>query len=324
MPHMTNSKERRHAAFAVSLLVLLAAAALTLAACGSKTTSSTSSTSEGKRYPMKGKVLSVAKEEGSATVDADDIPGFMTAMAMPYPVPDEKALANLSPGDEITATVVVTPDGKYHLENIVVTKKGDGASKGPSSQNIHQPQPGDQVPDFSLVNQDGKALRMASFKGKVTLVTFIYTRCPFPDYCPLVSNNFAQIYAMTRSNPSLSSKIRLLSVSFDPAHDTPQVLRQYGTSFKKTTGGNPFDRWQFATAPPEELQKVTDFFGVFYDPSGKEIVHSLSTSVISPQGTIYKWYSGSDWKPSDLIDDAEKALASTSSATLQASPAVKS
>jgi protein SCO1/2 len=293
----------------ISLLILLTASAFTLAACGSKQSGQPEqSISSGKHYPMRGKVLSVAKAEGSATIDADNIPGFMDAMAMPYPVPDEKTLANLSAGDEITADVVVTPDGKYHLENLVVTKKADGAAKSPSSENLREPQPGDRVPDFSLVNQDGKAVRMNSFKGKVALVTFIYTRCPFPDYCPLVSNNFAQIYAAIHSNPALDARVRLLSVSFDPTHDTPAVLRQYGTTFDKTTGRNPFDRWEFATAPPAELEKITNFFGVFYDPSQKEIVHSLSTSVIGPQGTIYKWYSGSDWKPADLIGDATQAL----------------
>ena len=125
---------------------------------------------------------------------------------------------------------------------------------------------------------------MDSFRGKVTLVTFIYTRCPFPDYCPLVSNNFAQIYAAARSNPALFSKLRLMSISFDPTNDTPKVLRAYGKTFEKTTGGEPFGHWQFATAAPKELEKITNFFGVLYDPSQKDIVHSLSTSVIGPQG----------------------------------------
>jgi protein SCO1 len=297
--------------------IFLMVSVFVAAACSSKPAASPGApASSGKHYAMKGKILSVAKEEGSATVDADNIPGFMDAMAMPYPIPDQKALANLSPGDDITAEVVVTEDGKYHLENIVVVKKADGAAK-PSTENLHQPQPGDQVPDFSLVNQDGKTLRMDSFKGKVTLVTFIYTKCPFQDYCPLVSNNFAQIYAAARSNPALYSKIRLLSISFDPAHDTPQVLRRYGSTFHKTTGGNPFDRWEFATASPAELEKITNFFGVLYDPSQQEITHSLSTSIISPRGTIYKWYGDNSWKPSDLLGDATQALAQ---AKLLASP----
>ena len=225
------------------------------------------------------------------------IPGFMSAMAMPYPIPDQKALAGLSAGDEITADVVVTGDGKYHLENIVVTKKGDGGSQGPPAENLHEPQPGEKVPDFTLVNQDGKTIHLDSFKGKVTLITFIYTQCPFADYCPLVSKNFAQIYKAMRAKPELYAGVRLLSVSFDPAHDTPAVLRKYGSTFNATTGGDPFSRWEFATAPPKDLEKIAQFFGVYYDTSQKVIVHSLSTSVISPQGTIYKWYSGNEWKP---------------------------
>ena len=309
---MTDMKARHSARrqpngalFAVVFMVCLLGAA----ACSSKpATTPAAAASPGKHYAMKGKVLSVAKEEGAATVDADNIPGFMDAMAMPYPVPDQKALANLTPGDEITADVVVTQDGKYHLENIVVTKKAEGSAK-PSSQNLHLPQPGERVPDFALVNQDGKPFRMDSFKGKITLVTFIYTRCPFQDYCPLVSNNFAQIYAAARSNPSLYSKIRLLSISFDPAHDTPKVLRRYGASFSKSAGAVPFDRWEFATAQPQELEKITNFFDVLYDPSQQEITHSLSTSIIGADGTIYKWYGGNEWKPADLLEDASRALA---------------
>jgi protein SCO1/2 len=295
-------------ASSVAFLICVAFCAILLAACGS------GSAPAGKRYHLTGKVLSVAKEEGSANVDADEIPGFMSAMAMPYPIPDEKALAGLTPGDQITADVVITGDGKYHLENIVVTKKGDGTTAAPPTENLHDPQPGEKVPDFALVNQDGKTIHLDSFKGKVTLVTFIYTRCPFADYCPLVSRNFAQVYAATRANPALSSKVRLLSVSFDPTHDTPPVLRQYASTFNAITGGSPLDRWQFATAPPKDLEKMTQFFGVYYDPSGAEVVHSLSTSVISPDGTIYKWYSGNEWKAGDLLDDATKALATAKAA----------
>jgi protein SCO1/2 len=301
--HGMRGNTRKRVPRAIAFWICLAFAGIFVAACGS------GPTSPGKRYHLTGKVLSVAKEEGSATVDADDIPGFMSAMAMPYPIPDQKALAGLSAGDKITADVVMTGDGKYHLENIVVTQKGDGTSQeAPPAENLHQPQPGEKVPDFALINQDGKTIHLDSFKGKVTLITFIYTRCPFADYCPLVSKNFAEIYAAVRANPALAPKVRLLSVSFDPAHDTPQVLRAYGSTFNATTGGNPFDRWEFATAPPKDLQKITQFFGVFYDPTQKEIVHSLSTSVVSPQGTIYKWYSGNEWKASDLLDDASKAL----------------
>ncbi len=288
--------------------ILLLAGASGLAACKSKPVD------QGTRYHLTGKVLAVAAAQGSATIDSDAIPGFMGAMAMPYPISDQKALASLNPGDRISADVVVATDGSYRLENIVIIQKGSGSSSPPSSANPHDPQPGEKVPDFALIDQDGRRIHIAAFKGDVVLLTFIYTRCPFPDYCPLVSRNFADIYAASQAVPSLRSKVRLLTVSFDPANDTPEVLRKYAATFKPITGRSPFDRWEFATAPPKELEKITDFFGVVYDSSQKQIVHSLSTSVISPQGTIYKWYDGNDWHPSDLLGDATKVLAEESQA----------
>jgi protein SCO1/2 len=261
---------------------------------------------QAKRYHLVGKVISIDQQQSSVMIDGQEIPGFMAAMAMPYPVHDAKTLSSLGPGDEITADVVVTGDGAY-LENIVVTKKGTGSTAQPPGMS-HQPQPGERVPDFALVNQDGRKIALNSFQGKVLLVTFIYTRCPFPDFCPLVSKNFSQIYATLRGNPALESKVRLLSASFDPEHDTPAVLKHYAATFSQTTGGDPFDRWEFATVPAKELPKVADFFGLYYKSSADQIVHSMSTTVISPSGTVFKWYPDNDWKPADLIEDATQAL----------------
>jgi protein SCO1 len=259
-----------------------------------------------KRYHLVGKVISIDLSQSSAMIDGQDIPGFMAAMAMPYPVHDPKALSTLGPGDEITADIVVTNDGAY-LENIVVTKKGEGSTSQPPGFS-HQPQPGERVPDFALVDQDGRPLGLDSYSGKVLLVTFVYTRCPFPDFCPLVSKNFSQIYAQLRSNPALASRIRLLSVSFDSTHDTPAVLKRYAGTFSGVTGGDPFDRWEFATVSAKDLPKVADFFGLYYKASGDQIVHSMSTTVISPSGTVFKWYQDNDWKPADLIQDAKESL----------------
>jgi len=289
--------------------VFLLAFASLLAGCAVKLQSQ----SQSQRYHLVGKVVSVDQAQGILLVDHQAIPGFMDAMTMPYPVPDTAALASLAAGDEITADVVVTASAA-HLENIVVTKKGaPGAS--PAHAAMHEPQPGERVPDFTLLNQDGKQIRLSSFRGHVLLVTFIYTRCPFPNYCPLVSKDFAQVYAATRDDPALRSEIRLLSVSFDPQHDTPAVLKNYAATFRQITGGSPFDRWEFATAPPAELKKMADFFGLYYDAENGVIIHSMSTSVISPQGTIYEWYGDNDWSPADLIADAAKAATPQSTAT---------
>ncbi|MGA3294181.1 MAG: SCO family protein [Candidatus Acidiferrales bacterium] len=259
-----------------------------------------------KRFHLVGKVVSVDAQGSSIVVDHQAIPGFMDAMTMAYPVRDVKILSPLGVGDEITADVVVGNDGAY-LENIVVTKKGSGGKGAPPSSQ-HQPQPGEKVPDFALTDQDGKRIHLASFRGHVLLVTFIYTRCPFPDFCPLVSRNFAKVYAAARQDPALASKIRLLTVSFDPAHDTPKVLRAYGESFRETAGAIPFDRWEFAVVSEKDLKSVADYFGLLITPDGEQIVHSLSTTVISPDGTVYKWYDDNLWQPSDLLADATAVL----------------
>jgi protein SCO1/2 len=282
-------------------LVFLLAFASLLAGCSAQLQA------QSRRYHLVGKVVSVDQSQGILLVDHQAIPGYMDAMTMPYPVPDTAALAALGAGDEITADVVVTAAGG-RLENIVVTKKATGPAP-PAPSRTHEPQPGDRVPDFTLTDQDGKRIHLSAYRGHVLLLTFIYTRCPFPNYCPLVSRDFAQIYAATRSATAPSSGIRLLSVSFDPQHDTPAALRSYAATFSQITGALPFDRWEFATAPPDELRKMADFFGLYFDSESGLIVHSMSTSVISPQGEIYKWYSDNDWSPADLIADAAKASA---------------
>jgi protein SCO1 len=264
-----------------------------------------------KRFHLVGKVVAVDARGSSVVVDHQAIPGFMDAMTMAYPVRDPSILTPLGVGDEITADVVVAPDGAY-LENIVVTKKGTGG-QAPTTE--HEPTPGEKVPDFAFTNQDGKRIHLSSFEGHVLLVTFVYTRCPFPTFCPLVSRNFAEVYAQTRKNPALDSKVRLLTISFDPQHDTPKVLRAYGGSFRDVAGAIPFDRWEFAVPSQADLKKIADYFGLFFTPNGGQIVHSLSTTVISPEGTVYKWYEDNQWTPKDLVADATAALQQDASST---------
>jgi protein SCO1 len=261
-----------------------------------------------RHYKLVGKVVSIDNSQSSITVDSLAVPGFMDAMIMPYTVHSKSELTTLNPGDEINADIVVTNDGAY-LQHIVVTKKaGSTPPQTAPTSTQRDPQPGDKVPDFVLINQDGRRVHLHSFKGDVVLVTFIYTRCPFPNYCPLVSQNFADIYASIRKNPALNAKVRLLSVSFDPEHDTPAALREYSERFRKTTQGIPFARWEFTVVPKQELPNVDKFFGLYLDTSGGQITHSLSTTVISPDGTIYKWYDDNTWKPADLLADATESL----------------
>jgi protein SCO1/2 len=294
-----------------ALWTLLAAVTLVPAACNKKAGESAPE-AQTKRYHLVGKVVSIDPQHATLNVDGQEVPGFMAAMTMPYPVRDAKSLSSLNTGDEITADIVITSDGAY-LENIVVTKKAASGASKPSAGPTHEPQPGENVPDFAMIDQDGRRIHLNAFRGDVLLVTFIYTRCPFPDFCPLVSRNFAQTYARLRLNPALDArKVRLLTLSFDSKNDTPAVLRKYAHTFDQITGGHPFDRWDFATVPAKELPSVANFFGLYYSFSGDQTTHSLSTAVINPDGTVYKWYQDNDWKPADLISDAQQSMQQTS------------
>ena len=184
-----------------------------------------------KVYKLRGKVVSTNPATGEVTVDHEAIPGFMDAMTMPYKLKDPSILSELHPGDTITADVLVSqnPDADILLDHIVVIAQGKPDYK--PTVFYHVPAPGDAVPDFKLRNQDGRAIDLDQFRGKTLLLTFIYTRCPLPNFCPLVTHNFAVIDKQLAANPALYAKTHLLCVSFDPEHDTPARLRAYGAQY---------------------------------------------------------------------------------------------
>jgi protein SCO1/2 len=261
-----------------------------------------------KRYPFTGRVVSIDTQGESAIIDGDAIPGYMEAMAMPYKVKPASTLSQLRAGDSISADVVVQHDSDsevppdYWIENVKVVGHTDPPSAAAASS-LHVPTPGEEVADFSLTDQSGKRISLHQYRGGVLLLTFIYTRCPFPDFCPRMSGNFAEIYKQLSTNPSLAGA-HLLSISFDPEHDTPKVLRDYGFSVAHTHDAALFKRWEFAAPRAADLPKIADFFALTVKPEGGLITHNLSTAVIGPDGKIVKWYHGGDWQVSDLIKDA--------------------
>ena len=266
------------------------------------------------RYHFTGEVMSIDTQGQAAVINGDNIPGFMDPMTMTYKIKPPSVLSQLHAGDLISADVVVIKAAKdseeasdYWLENVKVTGHAPvpAPSPGPGAQRI--PQPGDLVPDFSFTNQYGRRVSLRQFRGKVLLMTFIYTRCPFPDFCPRVSSNFDEIYKQVGADRSLQSGMRLLTLSFDPEHDTPKVLRDYAFKVAHTQDAALFNDWVFGVPPKDELARIADFFGVIYKSEGGMITHNLSTTVIGPDGKIVKWYHGNDWQVSDLIADAKGA-----------------
>ena len=176
-------------------------------------------------------MVSTDPATGEVTLDHEAIPGFMDAMTMPYKLKDASILSELHPGDVITADVLVSqdPDADVLLDHIVIVAQAKPDYK--PTVFYHVPAPGDAVPDFKLRNQDGRPIHLAQFKGKSLLVTFIYTRCPLPDFCPRVTRNFAAVDRQIAANSQLRGKTHLVCVSFDPEHDTPERLRAYGATY---------------------------------------------------------------------------------------------
>lgn len=269
-----------------------------------------------KRYPFTGRIVLLDKSNQSAIIDGDSIPGFMDAMAMDYKIKLAADFSPLAAGDIISAEVVVESRDKdavpdYWLENVKVTghakPSGDKANAKPSAE-LHVPAPGEVVPDFQFTNQNGRSISLKQYRGQVLLVTFIYTRCPFPDFCPRVGAQFAQLNQQLAADTSLASRTHLLCISFDPAHDTPKVLRDYGFSLAHSRQAALFERWEFAVPRAADLPQIASYFGLTYKPENGLITHSLSTAVIGPDGKIVSWYHGSEWQVAELMKDAAGAL----------------
>ena len=263
-----------------------------------------------KVYKLRGKVVSTNPATGEVTVNHEAIPGFMDAMTMPYKLKDPSILSELHPGDTITADVLVSqnPDADILLDHIVVIAQGKPDYK--PTVFYHVPTPGDAVPDFKLHNQDGRDLHLDQFRGKTLLLTFIYTRCPSPNFCPLVTHNFAVIDRQLAANPALYAKTHLLCVSFDPEHDTPARLRAYGAQYIGSDAKGAFVHWDFAVPSQSELLEMAKFFDVGITHGANDtITHTLSTTLIDAHGKVAQFYPGNEWTPDQVVADVRKTAA---------------
>lgn len=224
---------------------------------------------------------------------------------MPFLVADSDrwVFRAIAPGDQIHATLVLGDHAE--LQNITFTKADNIDS---SSSKLRIPQAGDAVPDFRLVDQEGKTIRLSQYRGKPLLLTFIYTSCPFPEYCPRMSSNFHEVLQRLRRNSETFDNAQLLSISIDPENDKPATLRSYGERYVGDIDPR-FSHWQFASGTPEEVRRAADFFGLAYNSKDGQIVHGLRTVLIDKNGKVAKVYSGSDWKPDEVAADLSSASA---------------
>lgn len=259
-----------------------------------------------RRYPLGGVVQEIKAGTTEVVVAHEDIPGFMPAMTMPFRVKRDGGLPNVRPGDRITATLVVT-DKESWLEDVTVAVRGLPVAKATTGIQPAGAAPNDVVPDLGLVNQDGASIHLGQYQGRALAITFIYTRCPLPEFCPLLMKNFQKIDEALAREPVLFAKTHLLSISFDTAYDTPEVLRSFGRAFVEDRGQGRFSHWELATGSPEQVKAVADFFGMAYWGERGGITHSLRTAIIGPDGHVVRVYADNDWTVEGAVEEIRRA-----------------
>ena len=261
-----------------------------------------------REYEVRGQVLGVDRDRNEILVDHEDIKGFMPAMTMPYKVREHALLEGKSPGDLVTATLVVEEVNAY-LSAITVTGHAPVTSPGagPLITDADLLKEGDAVPDHPLVDQSGAARSLVSLRGHRVALTFMYTRCPLADFCPLMDRQFAAVQSAIRQSPDLAD-VRLVSVTLDPEFDTPAVLDRHA----KVVAADP-GVWHFVTGKRDDVLAFAQRFGVMTEPgdAGAPVVHNLRTAIIDARGRVVSVRSGSMWTPAELVADLKTASTST-------------
>jgi protein SCO1/2 len=262
-----------------------------------------------KTYEMRGQILGVNRDKLEILVKHEDIKGLMPAMTMPWKVETASMLDNLGPGDLITSVIEVDDS-----EGVVtkITKVGTAKPDVPPPAAPGQPGvkylvPGDEVPNQMFVDQDGRTRDFNTIRaGRPMAVTFIYTKCPIPTFCPAMDRQFAEAQGLLKEK-GLEMKAALLSVSFDPKNDTPPVLKEHAQKL----GFDP-RVWTFVTGDREAIDRfatsmlVTLVRGEAANPD--EIGHTLRTTIVGRDGRIVKSYAGADWTPADLVAELERLI----------------
>jgi len=257
-----------------------------------------------KTYSLEGEVRGKNLATREVMVSHGDIPGFMPAMTMPYEMKNTAMLQELQPGDKIAADIIVSKDSDYYwLEDVRITDES-GREKIKLTE-PHVLMAGEGVPDVPMVNQDGRTIRLKDFAGKAVLVTFIYTRCPMPTFCPRLSSQFAKIHNELKKTPEDYKQTHLLTISFDPKYDTPGVLRKYGLAYLEDDASG-FSQWDFATPKDANLRLLAQAFGLDYEEEDNQISHTMNIGLIAPDGTLVKSWS-TVWTSDELLQALRQA-----------------
>jgi protein SCO1/2 len=288
-----------------------------LAGCNQKATSSSDSrssasvsqnaaSSERTVYRTRGVIKEIISPT-KARIQHEAIPGYMPAMTMPLEAKNTNELAAVKVGDQITFDLVVTGDDGW-IEKVVRVGEAPVQVTGDTNQGVTFSKSrdvelavGDPIPDYAFVNEEGKRIHFSDFKGRALGITFIFTRCPFPTFCPRMTSNFEKAAAELAKSGS-PTNWNLLSISFDPEYDTPERLAEHAKKFKRDPA-----KWNFVTTDKSEIKALTDQLGLQFFTRNGILEHNLRTVVIDTNGRISRIFIGNEWDVAEFVAEMKKA-----------------
>lgn len=257
-------------------------------------------------FMAKGVVKELKPDGKTAVISHEEVPGFMPAMTMPFTVKEAKDWTTLRVGDTVSFRMVVTDaDGWIDRVTVLATAEMAAAAKYHENFTLPAVEPleiGDAIPNYHFTNELGQAVQLSQFKGQAVAITFVFTRCPWPTFCPRISNNFGDVAEKLRALAGGPTNWRLLSISFDTDHDTPAVLLAYA----KQHNYDP-KRWSFLTGEWLDTLAMGAQFGLQVARNATGFDHNLRTIVVNAQGKIQKVFTGNEWKVDDLVAELVKA-----------------
>jgi protein SCO1 len=299
-------------------LILIAAASLLLVSGCKKSEPQTGASSGGSPTAAPStnrqvyKVRGVVKEFESPTrakIAHEEIPGYMAAMTMPLDVKNANEFAGIKIGDQIAFDMVVTQDDGW-IENVkrlaASSAPVEDTNAAPQFRQVRNVEPlsaGDVMTDYPFVTEEGKSIRLSEFKGKAVAFTFIFTRCPFPTFCPRMNSNFEKA-AKELAKPGSPTNWHFLSISFDTEVDTPEVLKKYATRLERDPA-----KWNFVTGEIDEIEAISRQFGLVFMKRPGTIDHNLRTVVVDAAGRVQKVFVGNEWSVEEFVEEMKKAAA---------------
>jgi protein SCO1/2 len=265
-------------------------------------------------FEVKGVIKELKPDGKTVEIRHEAITNYMPAMVMPFEAKQPKELVGLKAGDQIKFRMTVTDDDVW-IDQIQKLSKPD-PNQLPSkagvfhfSRDVEPLQIGDPLPEYHFTNELGQAVSTSQFKGDAVGITFIFTRCPLPNFCPKMSSNFEQVQKKLLEMTNGPANWHLLTLSFDPEFDTPEILKAYAQRFGADT-----KHWNFLTGDITEISTMSDQFGQMFWKDEGALNHNLRTVVIDAAGRVQKMFQGNNWTPDEMVAEMVKAAGAKTSA----------